>query len=142
MNRTDTQDAASPLRCVMRQLRGFILVAAAISSAGCATLRPIDGTSTELRQRLGAGELLKAGNRVSIVTTDHKRHQFVVTGIDAGRIEGRTDSVPEDEAVSLRKRQVSRGETLALVGGVVLGAGLVVFAAAQVTLAGIFARMN
>ena len=84
------------------------------------TLRPIDGTSTELRQRLASGELLKAGNRVSIVTTDHKRHQFVVTGIDAGRIEGRTDSVPEDEAVSLRKRQVSRGETLALVGGVVL----------------------
>jgi hypothetical protein len=113
-------------------MKRFVALIAAISLAGCTTLRPIEGTSTELQQRISAGELLKAGDRVSIVTTDAKTHRFSVTGISAGLIEGKADSVPVDQVASLEKRQFSRAKTLALVAGVVLVvAGGVAIAAAN-----------
>jgi hypothetical protein len=113
-------------------MRRLIVLAVAIGLAGCTTLRPIEGTSIELRQRISSGELLEAGDRVSIVTTDDKTHRFAVTGIGPGFIDGKADSVSIEQIVSLKKRQFSRGKTLALVGGVVLVAGLAVYAAAQV----------
>lgn len=112
---------------------------AVFSCAGCTTLRPIEGSSTELRQRISSGELLKVGDRVLIVTTDNKMHRFAVAGVRADLIEGRTDSVPVDQVVSLKKRQFSRGKTLALVGGVVLGAGLVIYSVSQVAVISVFA---
>jgi hypothetical protein len=113
-------------------MRRIIVLAAIISCAGCTTLRPIEGTSTELQQRIDSGELLKAGDRVVIVTTDNKTHRFAVTGIAAGLIEGKADSVPVDQVVSLERRQFSRAKTLALVCGVVLMVGgVAVFVAAH-----------
>jgi len=82
-------------------MRHIIVLVIIISCTGCTTLRPIDGTSTVLQQRINSGQLLKAGDRVEIVTTDHQTHRFAVTKIDAGLIEGKAESIQVDQVVSL-----------------------------------------
>lgn len=112
-------------------MKRFIVLIAVTSIAGCTTLRPIEGTPTQLQQRISSGELLKTGDRVAIVTTDAKWHQFSVTGLSAGLIEGRAESVPVDQVAALEKREFSRAKTLILVAGIVLavGAGIAIVAA-------------
>lgn len=112
-------------------MKRFIVLVAVISCAGCTTLQPIVGTSTELQQRISSGELLKAGDRVSIVTADAKTHTLAVREITAGVIVGKTDTIPVEQVVSLEKRQFSRAKTVALVVGVILvvGGGVAILAA-------------
>jgi hypothetical protein len=107
-------------------MKRIIVLAAIISCTGCTVLRPIEGTSNELQQRLISGQLLKPGDRVEIVTTNQKAHRFTVTRIDAGLIEGKTESIQTDQVVSVERRQFSRLRTLALICGVVVVAGGVV----------------
>jgi hypothetical protein len=114
-------------------MKRFTLFAAIIVLAGCTTLQPIEGTSNELRERIGSGGLLKVGDRVSIVTRDDRTHEFRVLAIRDGIIQGTSDSVPLDRLVTLQKREFSRAKTCLLVGGIVLGVGLVLYAAAQAT---------
>ena len=82
-------------------MRGLILLTVIIVNAGCTTLRPIDGSPAELRQRMSVGELLKPGDRVLIVTADQKTHRFAVTAIGSGEIEGRKISLPVEQIVFL-----------------------------------------
>lgn len=105
-------------------MRNLFVLAALMICAGCTTLRPIAGTPTELREKIGSGQLLKAGDRVLIVTTDDKPHRFAVMSIDAGIIQGKTDSVPIDQVASLQKRRFSGGKTIALVAGITVSAVL------------------
>ena len=113
-------------------MKRLIVLAAVISCTGCTTLRPIEGTATELQQRINSGELLKPGDRVVVVTTDNHTHRFAVTAIGAGLIDGKSDSVPVDQIASLERRQFSRARTVALVCGVVLVvAGGIVYIAAH-----------
>lgn len=112
-------------------MRRIIVLVAIISCTGCTTLRPIEGTSTELQQRINSGQLLKAGDRVEIVTTDDHTHRFAVTKIDAGLIEGKAESIQVNQIVSLERRQFSRTRTLLLIGcvAIVVGGVVVVVAA-------------
>jgi len=113
-------------------MKRLIVLAAVISCTGCTTLRPIEGTATELQQRINSGELLKPGDRVVVVTTDKHTHRFAVTAIGAGLIEGKADSIPVDQIASLERRQFNRARTVALVCGVVLVvAGGIVYIAAH-----------
>ena len=112
-------------------MRCFIALAAVISCAGCTTLRPIEGTSTELRQQLNSGALLEIGDRVLIVTEDHKTHRFSVTAVSAGFIEGRAQSIPVDQVVSVQRRQFSRAKTWVLAGAGVLVMGSIAYAISQ-----------
>lgn len=112
-------------------MRCFIALAATISLAGCTTLRPIEGTPTELQQRLNSGDLLESGDRVSIVTADHKTHVFRVTAVSAGFIEGRGQSVPVDQVVLVQKRQFSRAKTWVLAGAGVLAIGSIAYVISQ-----------
>jgi hypothetical protein len=114
-------------------LRCPLLLAVLIICAGCTTLRPIEGSPTELAQRLNSGELLKTGDRVLIITTDQKQHRFTVKSVGADLIEGLSESIPVEQISSLEKRQFSRGKTIALVGGIVGGAalGLIVYGLAE-----------
>jgi hypothetical protein len=79
-----------------------------IVCTGCTTLRPIEGSPTELRQRLDSGELLKTGDRVVIVTADAKAHRFAVKSIDAELIRGRSESVPIEQVVAVKRRNSPR----------------------------------
>lgn len=123
-------------------MKRWILMLTVISCAACTTLRPIEGNPAEIRQRIISGDLLEVGDRVSIVTKDENTHRLTVTAISPDLIEGRTDSVPMNQIISLKKRTFSRGKTLALVGAVVLATGLVIYAESQITLLRVFARAN
>jgi hypothetical protein len=112
-------------------MRCCIALIAIVSLAGCTTLRPIEGTPAELQQRLNSGDLLKSGDRVSIVTADYKTHVFKVTAAGTGIIEGRRQSVPVDQVVSVQKRQFSPVKTWILVGACVLAIGSIAYAASH-----------
>ena len=116
-----------------RMIRGAFLTTVLASCAGCTTLRPIEGNPADLRQRISSGELLKAGDRVLIVTTDQKEHRFTVKSVGAGLIDGPAESIPIEQISALEKRQFSRGKSIALVGGLLGGAalGLIVYGLAE-----------
>lgn len=112
-----------------------LVLAALMVCAGCTTLKPVAGTAPELREKIDSGQLLKAGDRVLIVTTDAKAHRFAVTTIQAGVIQGKNDSVPIDQVASVQKRRFSRGKTIALVAGLVVSsaAGFALYAATHLS---------
>ena len=112
-------------------MKRLILFAAIIGLAGCTTFQPIEGTAKELQGRISSGGLLKVGDRVSIVTSDDRTHEFRIRALGEGVIQGTSDSVPLDRVVTLQKREFSRAKTCLLVGGIVLGVGLVLYVAAQ-----------
>jgi hypothetical protein len=107
--------------------------------SGCTTLRPIEGSPADLRQRVNSGELLKTDDRVLIVTVDQKEHRFTVESVGAGLVVGRSELIAVEDIFTMEKRQFSRGKTIALVGGLVGGAavGLIVYGLAE--LAGVAA---
>jgi hypothetical protein len=110
-------------------MRGLTVLALILFCAGCTTLKPVSGTPEDLRRRINAGELVKAGDSVVIGTADGMTHRFEVKGVAGGVVEGRTESVRVDQIVSLEKRAVSVGKTLDLVVFGVLIAGLATLAA-------------
>lgn len=119
--------------CRGRMIRGALLTSVLVSCAGCTTLRPIEGSPADLRQRISSGELLKTGDRILVVTTDQKEHRFTVRSVGAGLIDGPAESIPIEQISALEKRQFSRGKTIALVGGLMGGAalGLIVYGLAE-----------
>jgi hypothetical protein len=114
-------------------MKRFTLFAAIIGLAGCTTLQPIEGTADELQGRISSGGLLEVGDRVSIVTSDDRTHEFRIRALSEGVIQGTSDSVRLDRVVTLQRREFSRAKTCLLLGGIVLGVGLVLYAAAQAT---------
>jgi hypothetical protein len=110
-----------------------LLTTALLSCAGCTTLRPIEGSPIVLRERINSGELLKAGDRILLVTTDQREHRFTVKSVGAGHIDGPSDSIPVEQISAVQKRQFSRGKTIALVGGLMGGValGLLVYGLAE-----------
>jgi hypothetical protein len=79
--------------------------------------------------------ILEAGDRVAVVTTDDKSHRFAITGINAGIIAGKTDSVLIDQVAALQKRKFSPGKTIALVGSLAVDTfvGLGIYAATHLS---------
>src|ERR1700722_11061014 len=114
-------------------MKRFTLFAAIIGLAGCTTLQPIEGTADELQGRINSGGLLKVGDRVAIVTSDDRTHEARPRALSRCIIRGTQDSVPLDRVVTLQKREFSGAKTCLLLGGIVLGVGLVLYAAAQAT---------
>lgn len=113
--------------------RTAALLSAALLSAGCTTLRPIEGSPAELRQRINSGALLKPGDRVVIVASDGTVHRFAIKSVDAGIIQGRSESVPIEQVTRLRQRQFSRSKTAALVIGIGLACSVIGLAAYAAT---------
>ena len=117
-------------------MKRFSLIVLLIICTACTSLRPIEGSPTELRQRINSGDLLKAGDRVVIVAADGRAHRFAIKSISAGLIQGRSQSVPIDQVSSLQQRQFSRAKTAALVIGIALACtviGVAAYAATHLT---------
>jgi hypothetical protein len=91
----------------MRWLTACLLITAV---SGCTSMRPIDGSPTELQRLINSGELLEPGDRVRIVTADEKTHRFAITKVEAGLIVGSNESVPIDRVVCVEKRQFQKIE--------------------------------
>lgn len=87
-------------------MKGFTACVLTIAVTGCTTMRPIDGSPTELQRFINAGELLKQGDRVRIVTADEKAHRIALTKVEAGLIVGANESVPVDQVRSLEIEKV------------------------------------
>jgi hypothetical protein len=124
-----------PPEPIMKVLSFF---AAVSLIAGCTSLRPIDGSPAELRQRIAAGELLKTGDRILITTSDAKTHRLTVSSIDAELIQGRSESFPVAQVTAVKKRQFSRAKTTALAIGIALAGtviGLGAYAASHLSFA-------
>ena len=86
-----------------------------ISLVGCTTLQPIAGSCPELGQQIAVGAVLKPGDRVVIATADGHRHKLAVTAVDSGSVQGKRESVPIDQIVSVQKRVFSSQKTMELI---------------------------
>jgi hypothetical protein len=121
-------------------MKRFSVIVVIIICTGCTTLRPVEGSPAELRQRINSGALLKPGDRVVIVASDGRVHRFAIKSVDAGIIQGRSESVPIEQVMTLRQRQFSRAKTAALVIGIGLACsviGLAAYAATHLTIGAI-----
>lgn len=91
--------------------------------AGCMTTKTVTEGPEVLRQEIRAGELVKPGDRVSVVTTRTGEHVFTVAEVDADVIRGKGIEVPIDDVVALQKHQLDVVKTAAAAGGVYVGLG-------------------
>lgn len=101
------------------------LLAATLILGGCSTMKTTEMPPDELHRAIRAGELVSAGERVQLVTTDGTNREFTVTELDDQSIRGADVEVPIDEVVALKTRQVSAGKTTLLVGGAI-GMGVLI----------------
>ncbi len=83
--------------------------------SGCTTLRPIDAYQDDFSQRIASGELLKIHDHVVIETKDRQTYEFEITSLSATNIDGKHQSIPIDQIVSIEKREVNTKKTLLLV---------------------------
>ena len=102
------------------------VVVMAISLIGCTALRPLIGTTPELRERIAGGTLLKTGDRVLLVTTDGVKHEFKVTAVGTATVDGNGESVAIDQIVSVETRRfsVERTVILCVIAGAVVIVGV------------------
>ncbi|HEY2464387.1 MAG TPA: hypothetical protein VGI32_10015 [Steroidobacteraceae bacterium] len=114
-------------------MKSLSLLSAALLVAGCTTLQPMDGSPAELQQRIAAGQLLKPGDRILITTTDAKTHRFAISSINAGFIQGRSESVPIAQVTEVKRRQFIRAKTAVLVIGLAVAGAVVGLAAYTAT---------
>ena len=94
-----------------------------LMASGCMTLHPTTASTDEVRRLILAGELLKAGDSVRLITADQQVHNFRIDAIDAdaGVVSGAGDSVRVAEIVGVATRDFAVGKTVGLVVGI-LGA--------------------
>ncbi len=110
----------------MKTFTAWILM---VALTGCTTLRPVVADQPGFSQRIASGELLKIRDRVIIETQAGQTYEFAITSMNAASIDGKRQSIPLDQIVSIQKRIPSTKRTLLLVlaiaGGVVFTVALV-----------------
>jgi hypothetical protein len=101
-------------------LVAFSLLCTLVAS-GCMTLHPTTASTDELRRSILAGELLKTGDNVRLVTADQQVHKFRIDAIDAdaGVVSGAGDSVRVADIVGVATRDFAVGKTVGLVLGII-----------------------
>jgi len=104
-----------------RMRNAFAMLLCAANVAACTTLAPVQLATDDAQQAIATGELLKPGNKVRLITTDGRAHDFAVVAIDTaeGTVEGEKESVRIADIVTVEKRKPSVGKTLGLVLGIV-----------------------
>jgi len=107
----------------MKIISTFIVI---LLITGCTTLKPVEMSPEQLHARISAGEVLNEGDKVKIVTTDGKIHQFEVTDINDTSIVGDDVEVRIVDIVALETREFSGGKTAALVGGSYVALGMLI----------------
>jgi predicted hydrolase (HD superfamily) len=92
-----------------------------IVGSGCMTLHPTTVSTDEVRRLILAGELLKPGDNVRLVTADQQVHKFRVAAVDvdAGVVSGEGDAVRIAEIVGVATRDFAVGKTVGLVVGII-----------------------
>ena len=98
--------------------------------AGCTTLQSKQLPPEALQAQIRNGSVVQTGDEVSIVTKDGEEHTFRVAAVGTDAITGTLDggasvTVPIDDVLSLRTREISLGRTALAVAGVYLFVALV-----------------
>ncbi len=96
----------------------IISILVIINLIGCTSLRTIEAPPDKLHEQIRHQDIVKAGDKIRIITEDRKEHQFVVTAINEDEIRGADVTIPIDSIVTLETREFSTGKT------VLLGAGI------------------
>jgi hypothetical protein len=106
---------------------------------GCTTLQPMANNAETLHEGLRGGEMIKPGDRVSVVTRDGLTRLLIVTELDeyvlkghpeGAEMEGVVIAIPIDDIVYMDGEKFSVGKTTART----LGGGFVLFIAIIVAL--------
>ena len=92
------------------------LIVIAFILIGCTTLRPVEFSQATVQQRISAGDLIKPGDKVKIITTDEKQYELNVISVADGYIKGKDIEIPINEIALVEKRKLSIGKT-SLLGG-------------------------
>lgn len=88
--------------------------------SGCSTVKPVEMTPEQVQQKISAGELVAAGDKVKIATSDGEVYDFKVTAVTDQQILGDDINIPIDTVVAIETREFSAGKTAALAGGTVV----------------------
>ena len=98
-----------------------LLLALSGFAAGCVATKRIDMAPQALREEVRAGAIVKAGDRITVISETRGALTFVVTEVDPDAIRGESVDVPIDEVVLLEKRQFAPLRTAgAIYGGTLL----------------------
>jgi hypothetical protein len=88
------------------------------SLLACTSMRPVEASPEELAARIRQGNVVQVGEKVTIVTKDGRKDQFTVTAIDEFTVKGNKESIPIDDIVALKTKEISLGKTALLTGGI------------------------
>lgn len=106
----------------MRKPAGSLALVALLALAGgCTAAKRIDMEPAVLREELRAGGVVRAGDRVTVVSDVQGDLAFVVTEVDSEVLRGESIEVPIDEIVVLEKREFALLRTAGAVAGTVYG---------------------
>jgi hypothetical protein len=115
-------------------MKSLLVIFFALVACGCTTLKPVEMSPEELQQKIAAGEIIKVGDRVKVVTSDGVVHKFGVTEISTDRVSGKDVDLPIADIIAVETREFSGGKTTALVAGGTLIYVLLAAVAATATL--------
>ena len=108
------------------------LVAAAMLSGGCTTVKSKQLPPEALQAQIRNGSIVQTGDEVSVVTRDGEEHTFKVSAVGTDAIVGTLNggasvTVQIEDLLALRTREISAGRTALagvgvylLVGGVLM----------------------
>jgi len=83
-----------------------------INLIGCTSLQSIDAPPNKLHEQIRHENIIRAGDKVNIITETQKEHKFVVTAINDDEIHGKDVTVPIDSIVSVQKHEFSSNKTI------------------------------
>jgi hypothetical protein len=83
-----------------------------INLIGCTSLQSIDAPPNKLHEQIRHENIIRAGDKVNIITETQKEVKFVVTAINDDEIHGKDVTVPIDSIVSVQKHEFSSNKTI------------------------------
>ena len=93
------------------------ITALALLLGGCTSLKPVELPPEEVRSQVRNGQIVRAGERVSLTTQDGTTHVFEVLEVTDRVVRGAAIDVPIDSIVSVRTTQADPMRTVLAVGG-------------------------
>jgi len=97
-------------------------LAVLLALAGCTSLQRVAADPEALRDRVRAGELVRAGDRIAVTTEDGTQYAFTVAHVDADALSGDGFQVPIDRIATLRTERIDVVRTAGAAGGAVAAA--------------------
>jgi len=105
------------VRCIL----GWTLASLAmIPLLACTSMRSVPMPPAELAAKIRQGHVLRVGDEVTIATRGGHENRFTVTAIDESTVRGDRQSIPIDDIVALKTKQISLGDTALLTGAITL----------------------